>query len=765
MLKIPETVMSRALNPGSGAGEPDPTRVFGNRQEQFSQLPTAPTGLGGVANPMAGIEGETLARSAQQLGAVIEDKRQYYDNLQQAEEDSKAKVTLLEIEKADAELRERLAADPEHSKKTTTERQQEYELARDSMVDERVQAGGFTHKKVVKDIQDRTTNFKYTSSEIYKERVIKPQVVYEAKVRDQESDNIVIDTVSVSPTPENIAKAQENILSRYNSPVAFATYGAAGAAQLRAAAQAKLQQTTLQAYAETLGESNLAKLNGVEGTIDAADKENGVVEMLVQDEVGRLTVMVQQLNIPESEKAVLLQKGEKGIRQFANNSVKDHNTRVIEFEKQRTERVKDTIETWFVATDAMARSEGMTHKKLQQSYEKLLAHPDIVDDSDARAKLYASMRKVEASMKTVQREREQIREIRAMKESITSMRMDNGIAVSGSALDTAWQKNGTLKSFFEGGKVVSPLFLQEIDRAGAVPTSVLGSIKSDLQSDKAEERQRGVSNLVALKGYSPKTQTALLKDLPDGWGGVIQRMEAGQTYDQAVSFLSQPRPTPDIEKKLKTLSNDKKNMPVAEDVLKQHGWPVDKMSIATKENLLSQWEDAFVQSGGDAELAKSLFKQSLAKNKSVGVSGHSGKVELFPATNYAPKEIVNNVIHKSFPELKGKEVRPVYAGKRVIVENGKTKEVPYYDIWFMGDKGFLERATDALQLTEESVAAEQQAITKAKEEKAAKEFEEQQKKWDEEVKTRKRIAADNKDRTQAVSALDEIRIKKQQGTK
>jgi hypothetical protein len=700
-IRIPDNLMSRPNLPGGlNDGTENVTRQFGNRVEQAAGAPSVPNGMGGVANPAAGVEGEAFARAAETIARSAQNVTEYYNGLRTAEETSRSKLMGLEIEKADAELRSRLAADPEYARRTTAEQQQVYELERDTTIDGIRANYGFSQKAVIRGVDEMLARYKASSSLDYLEREVKPRVVQQQAINDAASDGLVIDKVAVAPTVENVAQATANIMERYDSPAAYATYGAQKAAQLKGAAIGKLQQTTVAGFMETLENSPLAKLSGP--AIDTENLTEGPVAQLIGDEKARMKLLIAQLPIPESEKLVLQAKGEKHIEQFAKASVSDHNRIVKEQEQKRQDVIKDMADSWESTMSRLARNGGVTDKMLTSQLNKLAEHPDIKDDPQAQKLLDRARNRIDSERVAYERERRQIETSRRLQQTLTELRVENGIGISGSAADAMWKKNGTLKSFFDGGNALTPALVQEIDRMGAVPTSVLSSIQTDLRSGDTRVQQRGIANLRLIKGHSAKTQQALYRELPDEFAGVINRLEMGQTPQEALSFLTRPRPTPDVEKKLRTEAGKKEGLAAADSVLKDVDLDPKNMSFGLRDQYHEQWRDAYARSNGDLKLARDLFRQDISKNRKVGVSDFSGKVEQYPTSNFAPKETVTEIINRDIPGTKDKEVLPVFSG--LIVVNGE--EVPTYRVFIREDGALTEATRDGVPfyMTREEVA-------------------------------------------------------------
>ena len=738
-IKITDNLLSKPLYPGGqGDGTEGVTRQFGNQTEQYSKLPGAPDGWGGQANRYAGAEDRATAQAFQAISASVQDTVQYMDNLRTAEEDSRSKRMFLEIDRKDAEVRSRLEADPEYVKRTTTEQQSIYETERDLEIDKIHQGYGFTQAKVVRNVDDNLAVFKARSSEHYRDQVVKPRVIAQSKLDDAASDGLVIDKVIVEPTAENVASAARNITERYDAPTASALYGATAAHALKLQAIAKLQNATLNGFQETLDTSPLAKLSG--SAIDTENLTAGPVSLLVADQKLRAAAMIGQLPVTENERLVLKNKVEKYIDQFAKASVVDHNKIVKEAELAEKERRQDTLNTWQVSLSMQARNGALNSKQLHSAFSKLIESPDFKDNPTALKQAYIAMDRVDSERASHEREQRRLASERKTRETLAEMRMDSGITVSAASAEQVFKKSGVLKSFIDGGQVVTQSFVQEIDKAGAVPTTVMASIQTDLRSSNPANQQRGVNNLRAIKGFSSKTQNALLRDLPDEYSGVINRLESGWTPQEALGFLTRQRPTPDVEKKLKTEAGKKESIATADAVLKDQQWEPKNMSLAMRERFHAQWEDAYARANGDVKLAGDLFRQDLAKNRTVGKSAFNGKVEQYPATNFASKDVVTSIINRDLPETKGKEVLPVFNG--LIIVNGK--EVPTYRV-FTNDDGLLTEATSDAKpfyMTHEDTAALVEKEQSARLDASVKEAEKRkQKDRDAELRGRKNADA------------------------
>ncbi|MDO8385093.1 MAG: hypothetical protein Q7T13_01670 [Polaromonas sp.] len=744
-LKLPDNLMNRPMLPGGMAdGTEYVTRQFGNREERESGLPSVPNGFGGVPNPVAGIEGKAMAAAAEQITSSVLNTVDYYDNLRTAEEDSRSKLMFLEIDKKDAEIRSRLDADPEYAKKPTAEQQSIYEIERDTEIESVHQTYGFSQRKVVKNVTDTLAQYKAQSSSNYLERVVKPRVVNQSKLNDAASDNIVLDTVAVEPTAENVSKAVANIVERYDSPTAYATYGAQGANNLKTEALKKLQSTTLVSFGETLEKSPLAKLTGP--AIDTENLNSGEVAALIADQKGKFGYLVQQLPVTEQEKLVLLNKGEKAIDAFATASVKDHNHIVKEAEKARLERIGDMADTYAVQLGLKAREGALSQKSALQGFQQMMNHPDIKGDPQAEKKVFMAYDRVSNEIAQQQRHQQRLNSEAKTRDAITASRLENSIDVSGAALDRLWSKNGMTQNFMASGNTLTPGHIADIDKAGAVPTTVLKSIQNDLRSQDPSAQKRGINNLMSINSFSSKSQQALYKDLPDEWAGVIQRVQNGQTASEALAFLTRPRNTPDVEKKLRTEADTKKNRETADSALDVAGLSPKKMSASMREEAQDMWQDAYSRASGDAKLAKDLFRQDLAKNRKWGESAFSGKIEKYPATAYIGKEVVTDLINKDFPETKGKDILPVFGGIRTLPTG---KQIPTYDIYVRDEAGLLKRInpTKPFYMDDESIGAvaeSRNAAAQAKAIKAAEENKENARYWEQKKPDPKLVAPKNR---------------------
>lgn len=688
-IRIPDNTRSSPLTPGAGDAGPDATRIFGNRQEQFANQASVQRGVGGVANPNAGAPYEAAARAFQQVGGAVINTLEEVDALRAAEEDGKAKLKFLEIEAKDAEVRNRLNADPEYAKKTTTEQAEIYAFERDAEIDKIKTESGFAHKTVVANFNRGIEQFKVRSSADYYERDIKPRVVAEAKINDTKSDSLVIDTVTLDPTPENVAKAAANINERYGDPRSYAIYGAHVAQTMRAAAIKRLQDAMLTGFQDAIEKSPIANFTGGEITPESA--QSGEVYMRIADQKFRFANVVKQLPESEQTKALLIDRGNKFIDNFAKKSISDHNAVVKQANKERLEAVQDQLDTWSVHYGVQARQGHLTEAKAYSEFEKLINNPAIKGDPQAVKKAYLAYDKVSDEINQQRRHAERLASDRKTRQTIAELRVQNDVQVSGGSLDQVWKKNGTLDAFFKNNNMLSASHLENIAKAGAVPTSVIGSIKSDLANPDEKVNARGIVNLMAIKNHSSKAQQALYKELPDEYAGVINRLDNGQSPKEALAFLTRPRNTPDVEKKLRSQADTKKPKEVAFKAMKEAGFDSSKMSVGMQEEALDQWRDAYSRASGDEKLASDLFRQDLAKNRTWGVSKFSDKVEKYPLTNFTgSKEIATQLINKDFPETVGKEIFPVFGG----IKTHKGEQIPTYDIYVKGEDGMLKRVTD-----------------------------------------------------------------------
>lgn len=688
-IRIPDNTRSTPLTPGAGDAGPDPSRIFGNRQEQFSNQPQVQRGVGGVANPNAGAPYEAAARAFQQVGGAITDTLQMVDGLRAAEEDGRAKLKFLEIEAKDAEVRTRLDADPEYAKKTTAEQAEIYAFERDAEIEKIKTESGLSHKTVLKNFNLGIEQYKQRSGVDYHERVIKPRVITEAKINDTKSDSLIIDKVTLDPTPENVAKAAANINERYADPRSYAVYGAHGAAVMKATAIKRLQEATLTGFQDTVEKSPIASFTG--GEITAESMKTGEVSMRIADQKFRFNNVVSQLPLTEQEKALLIDRGNKYIDGFAKKSISDHNAMVKEANKARLDGIQDQLDTWSVHYGVQARQGQLTERTAYSEFQKLINNPAIKDDPQAVKKAYLAYDKVSDEINQQRRHAERLASDRKTRQTIAELRVQNDVQVSGSSLDQVWKKNGTLDSFFKNNNSLTPSHLDDIAKAGAVPTSVIGSIKSDLVNPDPKVNARGLLNMMAIKNHSSKAQQALYKELPDEYAGVINRLDNGQSPKEALAFLTRPRQTPDVEKKLRSQADTKKPKEIAFKAMKEAGFDSEKMGMGMQEEAMDQWRDAYSRAGGDEKLASDLFRQDLAKNRTWGTSKFTDKIEKYPLTNFTgSKEIATQLINKDFPETVGKEIFPVFGG----VKSHKGEQIPTYDIYVKGEDGLLKRITD-----------------------------------------------------------------------
>lgn len=690
-IRIYDNVMSRPQLPGSGAqGEPDPTRSLGHRTVGVTAMPSAARGMGGIPNPAAGAVHEAAARAAQVVQQSVNGVGQYIESLRDAEEADKAKLMFLKFDQADGEVRSRLDADPEYGKLPTSEQQSRYELERDAAIEAIRQETGLTRRSVTKAVESGLAEWKVRTTSDYVERVVKPRVVEVARQNDIASDDIIISSVAKRLAPETVKAASDEITTRYTSPEAYAKYGAAGARKMLDAAVKRLTDATLNGFADSMERSSLAKFEG--GEISTENLLTGPVAERIADEKLRLGNTVAQLPVSEAQRAQILTKGEKAIEQFAKLSVKDHNSMVKEANRQRLERVQDVVDTMATQYGILAGQGKLSSKEAYVEFTRLSEFPEFKDDPQAQKKLYLAYGQVQGKIDEHRRHQERLASESRTRDTITQLRMENGVGVTGAQADQVWRKNGMLDSFFKGGGQINSNHLGEIEKAGAVPSTIIESIKTDLGSSDPKLQLRGAQNLLHIKRHSAKSQQALYKELPDEYAGVINRLENGQSPREALSFLTRDRATPDVEKTLRAAADDRRQKAVSLSAMKDAGLEPAKMNPSLAYELGEQWKEAYVRARGDEKLAADLFRQELAKNRNIGVSKFTGNVEKFPITNFTgSKEIATQLIEKDFPEIKGKEIVPLFAG---VKTNSKGEQVPTYDIFMRGDDGLMRRVTD-----------------------------------------------------------------------
>ena len=730
--------MNRPQLPGAqNDGTENVTRAFGHRGVPSVNLPGAPEGWGGMPNPNAGLEGQAMSRAAESIATAAMNTHEYFDNLRTAEEASRAKLMLLEMDKADAEVRNALRADPEHSKLGTEEQQRRYELERDSRIQSIYQSYNLQQKKVVRATDEAVSQFKAGASSQYLEKEVRPVVALRMMVDAEKATDIVLQKVAVEPTASSVAAAVAEIDARYSSPEAYAAHGAVKAHALRGAAIGRLQTITIQAARDRLKTSPLASFEG--GIITTENLESGEVQAKLNDEISLTWQAIDALPIGEDEKLALKNQEEKVITSFAKNSVIDHNKQVKEAKKAADEEIDKSLSTWQTQLLLQAEDGRLSRKALGQAFDQLMAHPLIKGNVQAEASAFKAFAKVRSEIVTRERHQEKLESDRKTRETIAQYRVENGVDVSGAALDSVWRKDGRLDAFFKNNAQLTPELLRGMDQAGAVPTSILGQIQHDLRSADKAANERGVRNLIAIRQFSPKTQQGLYRELPQGFSLVLNSLELGAPLSDALKQLHRPRQTPDIEAKLRDQSRNKDGLTAFDKAVsntqfrgedgKKDTISAKKVTGSAREQLLDQWEAVYAEVGGNLTQATALFQERVARMNGLGVSQFSGVLEVNPATNFADKDAVLAMIAKDFPELKdAKEIIPLYNGTLTVkLPNGEYQSVPTYLITYEKD-GVRVRANSPFAMTHEMLVQhiseqrklqEQAALKRATDEEAS----------------------------------------------
>lgn len=702
-IRIPDNLMNRPNTPGGMSdGTENVTRAFGNRTEQFASYQEVQRGFGGVANEAAGMENRAAAQAAEQISASVQDTLQYVENIKLADEDSRQKSLFLRAEASAQELRKTLRADPNLAKQSEDVQQAAYEIQRDLMLDKLVQSEGFSQPKVKKLVKQNAMIFRQQDSTDYNQRVLIPQMVEARKQRDGEDVSNIVGTAMVAQSPEATAKAVGLIQQRYRSPEAYATYGAVNAQAFEANAINALTKGVTDSFLKQSDDvfADATKKFGLEGVIEREAINDGPIALTIADQLLKQELNLVNAGVSEGDRLLARENYQKTLQQAARAAIGTHNEAYKAARKEQIE-LQESVITMMGDSMVMRASSGqvndaLINKAMTSTLRSLGIDPVAAaegkltdpDQIKLHHKVITQVARVNGEQKSFEREQRRLASERQTRQLISELRVDNGIAISAGSADTLWRKNGALQSFIDGGNKLTPMHLQAIEKAGAVPTSVTGSIQQDLRSSNPQVQARGVENLRALKSHSAKTQGALYRDLPDDFAGVINRLDSGWSTQEALGFITRPRNAPDVEKKLKTEALKTANTKIADSVLKDADLSPSNMSTAMKDAMNTQWADAYARANGDTKLARDLFKQDIAKNRNVGVSQFSGKVEQFPITNFAPKETITKIINENFPETKGKDVLPIYSGTKR--QGGQ--EIPTYDIYVKED-GVLTRVT------------------------------------------------------------------------
>jgi hypothetical protein len=726
-IRIPDNLMNRPYVPGGVSdGTENVTRAFGNRTEQFASFQDVQRGFGGVANESAGLENRAAAQAAEQVNASVQDTMQYIENIKLADEDSRQKSMFLKAEAAALELRKKLREDPNLAKQSEDVQQAAYEIQRDVMLDKLVQSESFSQPKIKKLIKQNVAQFRVQDSTDYNQRVLIPQMVEARKQRDGEDVASIVGTAMVAQSPESTAKAVGLIQQRYRTPEAYATYGAVNAQAFEANALAQLKKGLVDASLKRADDvmADAPKKHGLQGLLTNDALNDGPMALQIADELLKLELNLVNAGATEGERLIARENYQKTLQQAGRASIATHNQVWKAAEAEKKEQNYSLItafgDSLFIRASSGGASDAVINKAAAQTLRALGIDPvaaaegKLTDPAqvDLHHRVITQIARINGEQKSFEREQRRLASERLTRQAITELRVDNGIAISSASADSLWQRTGVLKSFIDGGNVLNDTHLQAIEKAGAVPTSVLGSIQQDLRSSNPQVQARGVANLRAIKSHSSKTQGALYRDLPDDFAGVINRLDNGWSITDSLNFLQRPRNAPDVEKKLKTEARKAANLATANEVLKEAELPISNMSALQRDNLHSQWEDSFARAGGDVKLARDLFKQDVAKNKNIGVSDFTGKVEQFPITKFAPKQVITEIINENFPETKDKEVIPVFSG----LKRQGSSEIPTYDIYVKED-GVLTRVTSEnkqFYTTAEEVAGIYEKKNKAK---------------------------------------------------
>lgn len=445
-IRITDNLLTKPLYPGGQSdGTESVTRQFGNRTEQFAQMPNVPNGWGGAVNRYAGSEYKALAaneqkhadnarieaqgvarqaeantQAAQAVESSVQNVVQYMEAAKLADADSRQKSRFLRIQADAKELRRTLASDLNLANQSIEVQQMAYEMQRDIMVEKHIAEEDFTHPKVRRLVDDKVQQFKMLDSDDYNERVLIPAMVNSRKQRNSEDVATIVGTAMVEQTPEATAKAASIIENTFSTEDANATYTAAGAAQLKIAALGTLKKGLVNSFL-TKADDDLIDIGtkvGIQGIITRTDIESGRISLLIEDKLFQLDQNLIQAGANESERFLEREKYQKTLKTAARSSAATHNEAYKAAVKEQNELRESSViamgDSLFERASRGAASESLINKTSNQALRDLgidpvaaaegkLTDPDQIKLSH---KVLTQVTRARSEQRRVQRENE-----------------------------------------------------------------------------------------------------------------------------------------------------------------------------------------------------------------------------------------------------------------------------------------------------------------------------------------------------------------------
>ncbi len=498
--------------------------------------------MGGIANPNAGDAYLAGARAAEQINASVQDIGQYMQNLRGSEESSKADLMFLEMKKADAEVRQRLDADPEFAKLPTAEQQSRYEVERDVEVDRIRQATSLSHKEVVRKVDVAQARFKTESSLDYQYNVVTKRVVAQSKIADAKSNQMVTDTVVAEPTIDNIKAAADNIATRYSDPKAYATYGAQGVEVELQKAIGNLKEAVTVAFSDKL--DNLAEKFPA-GAISTDDMTKGVISLQIADSKLQYANMIEQLPISQAEKAATLAKADKFIEAKYKQAVTTHNKAFKEAETERMAQAEGVVTVMGDTLVALAgkgqATEANISKAVTNTFRSLGIDPMAVENGTLTDPTQIKLaHKVQARALQAQAAQDrEMRERRTEARAVETLRLQREMAIMPTTQKGAdlsfkdFQKQNGL-----AGKPFMSYSAEDMNKVNTwlqqtsplhLPKEIEGAISWGIKSNNP---QAGMAAIIAFKNLE-KSAPTLAASMDTFTREVAQRVLDGEKLEQA----------------------------------------------------------------------------------------------------------------------------------------------------------------------------------------------------------------------------------------
>lgn len=746
-IRIPENIMNRPLLPGSEGGGPDPTRQFGNRQEQFANQPGVPQGLFGVPTPHAGAVGEATARAAEQITKATTNLIGYAQDLTAADEDSRQQAMRLEMRRHIADKDVERANDPEFQRLTPDQQREARAQYNRNYADTKIQEGAFTNKKIIKHVNDAVNNDLANDDATYYTKTIVPNMINGQKKAIADQVGSLIGTALTTGDPTDAFAARNQIEIIRNDPKNIALLGGVQAANEAAEEQKKQLYAGIVTGAHSRGDdtagAGLQRAIAADPTLagkitkdQLAPLTEGATPNAVQvqmlDDQGRVLAALKAAGADDLTISIEMEKYKTAQQRQYGAAAAAHNDAYALGVKQRDEAATGAItqggDNLFLLGGRGEADPATVNKWMDSTLRQL-----GIDPEDARAdKLTDPVQQkryhqvlLQANRATTEQRRYRNEQERELKDANTNRLMQELLSRQGGSMGQSFtDKKYKELVIKEGGATFSRETVDFIKINNAVPTQLMQVLAGDLQSGDDARAANASKVILAIDSMGPKIQGAMYKLLPPELDGVLPLLRAGKSYKGALEELNRRKVSPEAEKALdrdwgSNSEAGKASKTYVEKAAKAAGYDLSNMSPQARDIFERDAKDSYIQFGGNSELAISGVVRKAAQNSRVRPNPMAGgRLEVNPITydpdtkQDVPVDGINAVADKLFPATKDNKTRTFMPNGPTLTPNGlvntytvitideKTNMVVTHDTAFHVTPALIEEAISEKETAE-----------------------------------------------------------------